>query len=554
VDIAAQPDSLGSQQSEYRPAATRSTSLGGCRAFSPGNLMVSCRRSERDSRLHYGQPIAKGSGRVISKIYITGDAGEDLFAYPQGDSHRERPAEKSRREEALIDLRAPSGAWFIKHVLSELFRPEKKDAENKDVGKMSETTIPLCLLSGPCEPKLGEGREIAPLLRVLTRLKEPEQKKDAGRQRVLFDQYSVLEKREEKKGKNWLTFPINESFEADKGSGAAPAVEAANASEPSKAFDADKLLVVHDSCNPGGWSTHEYPCLLKKQKELIEAFRIDKILIDRFQINGINRLKPRENPRIKSGEMRILVNLKDLPEVDEDHEDKSGKPAYDRPGYPEFRSQLWQTLAAAETRESVGIVVSLDTLRRAGIVIRHGLSWEQTVEDFAAELHLFRRLSALSQFRHLFVRIDGGGLIHLRNDYPEAGCRLCGTLYFKPFAQDANPEGHIVGKNTMLIACLIDQLNERKKPEQREDVIRAIDSGIKLGIVAVQLAHKDGYDIRPLLKDPPKNGASGGWPNAERLIDTLLSGEDKDNDKGRLLYRAKEKLRKQENGGEQNQD
>lgn len=72
----------------------------------------------------------------------------------------------------------------------------------------------------------------------------------------------------------------------------------------------------------------------------------------------------------------------------------------------------------------------------------NALSWEQTVEDFGAELHLCPRLRALSHFRHLFLRVDRNGLIHLRSaGFKErASSRLSGRLYFAPYRDDAKCE------------------------------------------------------------------------------------------------------------------
>src|SRR6516164_7531758 len=47
----------------------------------------------------------------------------------------------------------------------------------------------------------------------------------------------------------------------------------------------------------------------------------------------------------------------------------------------------------------IGIRLSLDQMQKQGAAITRGLSWEQTVEDFAAELYLFPPLMALSEFR-----------------------------------------------------------------------------------------------------------------------------------------------------------
>jgi len=80
-----------------------------------------------------------------------------------------------------------------------------------------------------------------------------------------------------------------------------------------------------------------------------------------------------------------------------------GLPAVEKPerlgGCPKFPGAAWR---AIEKNNHVAVLLSLKSLQQQGAAVTHGLSWEQTVEDFGAELHLFPRLRALSHFRHLF--------------------------------------------------------------------------------------------------------------------------------------------------------
>jgi len=408
---------------------------------------------------------------------VIGDAGEDLFTYPQDDSHSERPPANARRDE-IIDLRAPSGAPFIHHALTRLF-----GAEANINFKL------LCKLRDDISSIAKNESTVDPLSLMLTQFKAPAKGKDASGKRVRIDEYRALEKYDENKCTNQLHLDT-----IKKPSG---------------------ILVIHDACPLNGWSTHSNKQLLRKQQTLLEAFRSDAAA---------------------DTDMRILVNLKDLPQVDDA---SAMTPSGQGSTYPRFQSQLWRRLVGF--RKSIGIIVSLATLRRAGVMIRHGLSWEQTVEDFTAELQLFRRLRALSQFRHLFIRIDREGLIHLRNDYPEAGCRLKGTLYFEPFATNPNLQGHIVGKNTFLIACLIDQLchhagnacgNQKKR--------NVIADGVQQAIIAARLASEHGYDITN-LNVPDGAERPNRWNNGKKLIDTLLRQNDRS-----LLEVAQAKLDKNE--------
>jgi hypothetical protein len=129
---------------------------------------------------------------------------------------------------------------------------------------------------------------------------------------------------------------------------------------------------------------------------------------------------------------------------------------------PLFDSDLWNTLH--RNRHRVAVVVSASTCRREGAALTRRLSWEQSVEDLAAEIHLFPKLAALSSFRHLFVRFGMVGLVHIeRNERTPRATQLGGTVYFSPYAKNAihrdhEREGGTVGRNSIFIAELVRHL------------------------------------------------------------------------------------------------
>jgi hypothetical protein len=201
---------------------------------------------------------------------------------------------------------------------------------------------------------------------------------------------------------------------------------------------------------------------------------------------------------------RVLVNVKVLPQL---WPSNAGTPV-------RFRSPFWDALYKHHRRD-VGIVVAMSTLRRNGAAISRGLSWEQTIEDFAAELHLFPELAALSQFRDLFVRVGVAGLIHIEND-GSADCPYRGRIYFIPntldgIHRDPEVDGRVIGKNTLLIASLAYQQwtfhSSGGDSNVREAALRA---GISNAIEGISKFHDEGYSRKVMdeLVDPHKAGSA----------------------------------------------
>src|SRR2546423_10613152 len=56
-------------------------------------------------------------------IYVTGDAGTDVFACAEEGGHTARPTRQDRGADTSHDLYVPSGANFTATVLKELLEP-----------------------------------------------------------------------------------------------------------------------------------------------------------------------------------------------------------------------------------------------------------------------------------------------------------------------------------------------------------------------------------------------------------------------------------------------
>jgi hypothetical protein len=136
-------------------------------------------------------------------------------------------------------------------------------------------------------------------------------------------------------------------------------------------------------------------------------------------------------------------------------------------------------------------------------------SWEQTVEDLAAELYHFDRLHELRDFGHLFVRVGIDGLVHIRNE----ANRVSGHLYF---AADRDPgsqlracKGTVAGKNTLVIASVLQAM---LAPANQEIWSSAIIDALR----AIRRAHRAGYDGFEADKDPDQRG--------QELVKQLVKG------------------------------
>jgi hypothetical protein len=164
----------------------------------------------------------------------------------------------------------------------------------------------------------------------------------------------------------------------------------------------------------------------------------------------------------------------------------------DAGGLIHLESELWDSLL--KHRDRVGIVTSLTVLRQAGAFVTRRLSWEQGVEDLAAELFLFPPLRALCQFRHLFIRIGMVGFVHVeRKEDVHTNSLLHGRVYFCPYAEkgvhrDQESEGGTIGRSSLFIASLVGEMLNGK--DDHESIHRAVARSL----AAMRLVDDRGYD------------------------------------------------------------
>jgi hypothetical protein len=246
-------------------------------------------------------------------------------------------------------------------------------------------------------------------------------------------------------------------------------------------YSPENLLIVH--YGGGAWS----------DRESIHSENIHKPFKDFLFAVKTETEKEGTNSAVPP----ILVNTKQLPEL---------LPPSSEVGR-QFCSPLWRALS--EHPSNVGVVVAMSTLRRFGAAISLGFSWEQTIEDFAAELHLFPELKALTAFRHLFVRVGVAGLIHIERDgNKDSPCR--GKLYFIPdtleaFDRDPEVQGRVIGKNSLLIASLANA-HKLFEPQHRKE--HPLGLAFCNAIHALRMFHDDGYSTEVLDNlDFSKRGA-----------------------------------------------
>lgn len=168
---------------------------------------------------------------------------------------------------------------------------------------------------------------------------------------------------------------------------------------------------------------------------------------------------------------------------------------------PQFVDEIWKALQGAEKGvRYVGIRLSLEQLQAQRAAITWGLSWEQTVEDFAAELYLFPRLLALSEFRHLFLCCGSHGLVHIENvkASARASTRLRGKLYFsqKDFWQEGTNAASVENILTLL-KQLKQERDQRTGPPNKLSQAPSLHGAVSAEIPEFVLARPMPNEPRP---------------------------------------------------------
>jgi hypothetical protein len=165
----------------------------------------------------------------------------------------------------------------------------------------------------------------------------------------------------------------------------------------------------------------------------------------------------------------------------------------------------------SEHEEEVCVICSATNLRHEGSGISRRLSWEQTIEDLAAELLLFDSLKVLTRFKHLIIRFGVVAALHITKE----NNKRVADLIFAPCAKggihrDPTEDGFMVGSNALLAVALTQMIAATRSHAVGR---QAFTKAIKNGLVACMRSFDAGYSVLD-------------WPNlAENKRLTPQAGE-----------------------------
>jgi len=399
------------------------------------------------------------------KIAVSGDTGYDT--YTEGDRSYESFDKRINNPSGNYDVYVPSGASLIATFLHESFhdQPSKninltffdlpKDSREKKYQGGFATLQKWLVKLGRCKDGCGPGNE---RIRVFER-------------GPILDNANVPDRVEIQK-----TESFRERILPDKGD------------QNENRYDAYDLLVLHHGA--ASWKYNEpQPDGAGDAGELVR----------RVLSGAGNRAIP-----------RVIIDLgHDLPDIEHDNNSKI---------WPPENRPIWQELANPKNLDKVVIVCSVNMLRKEGAAISRRLSFEQTVEDIAADLLLYERFKWLSVFKHVIIRLSMVGAIHILTE----GRERSADLVFAPLAKsgvyrDPLEDGEILGKNGLMIAAIVNMFAQKRLTNMacsRQDFIDAMKSGLLAAMRAFDAGYKVPWDKSNSIPTP-KEG--------ERLLRDLIN-------------------------------
>ena len=197
---------------------------------------------------------------------------------------------------------------------------------------------------------------------------------------------------------------------------------------------------------------------------------------------------------------------------------------------PVCRGGLWQALKPFQDR--LIVVVSAAELRQEAAAISAGLSWERTVEDFAAAMNSDPVLMQLRNCRHLIVNFSADGALWIdNNNRPAAGnpSALGSELIYDADSIEGQwseqSQGEVFGYMSCMVAAISAELVRRQNQtalsstddsENRGTMIPPdIASAVSRGLAAMR-------DLRLLGHGEVSSARPSGYPVA-RLADVLAN-------------------------------
>lgn len=135
---------------------------------------------------------------------------------------------------------------------------------------------------------------------------------------------------------------------------------------------------------------------------------------------------------------------------------------------------------------------------RDQLSISSGLSWERTAQDTIIEIKRNKELRPFLRFGHVVIRYGRTGALLISNQ-SDSDCDY--ALYFNPDQDDVayahKDDGEVLGATSVIVATIIEQLNERcgwrDGAAVLSDIDRALDKAMVLSIQRLLTHFEIGY-------------------------------------------------------------
>lgn len=156
---------------------------------------------------------------------------------------------------------------------------------------------------------------------------------------------------------------------------------------------------------------------------------------------------------------------------------------------PNGESKLWKHLEEAHLDNTI-VVINGEDLRSKEVNLSKSLSWEKTALDFVWQLNNNPNLIFLARCRHFVVPFGLEGAIYYRNDGKSES-----RLYFLTHLFEGDFIKEDQGKMYGLTSCFVAGLAQSIVADMCncEGISKAIDEGIRAGIVAAQKYFIQGF-------------------------------------------------------------
>jgi hypothetical protein len=140
------------------------------------------------------------------------------------------------------------------------------------------------------------------------------------------------------------------------------------------------------------------------------------------------------------------------------------------------------------------VITSIEDIRKNGIEISRGLSWESTLVDFFREMKANNRLKKLRECLHVLVRIGLEGVLHFYHVGKDYACQL----YYFPSSIEGQFsdqfDGNVLGRSSVFCAVIARALCMNTDTVLPSGTKRDLADAIRSGLSATRKFLEVGYE------------------------------------------------------------